>query len=500
MRIGVNTGEVVTGSGDSLVTGDAVNVAARLEQAAAPGEVLIGDGHVSPRARRRRGGAAAAARRRRASRQPLTAHRLVAVTGDASFARRLDAPLVGREPRAPAARRTRGNACRSERPVRSSRFSARRASGSRGSSPSSSAASTAPRRPRRVPVVRRRHHLLARRRGREAAARRRSRRPTRRSPRCSARATFRADEIAFAVRKLFEQAAAEHPLIVYFDDVQWGEPTFLDLIEHVTDWSREAPILIVCLARPDLLELRPSWGGGKLNATTVLLEPLTRAETDELIVWLLGDRSSTRRCASASATPQRATRSTSSRCSRWCTRPARTRWSCRRRSRRCSQRGSTGCRRAERARSSAARSRGRCSIAAPCRRSRPTRRGVTANLIGSCARSSCGPTAATLPGDDAFRFRHLLIRDAAYDALPKATRAELHERFAVWMRRARRRSRRARRDPRLPPRAGGALQRRARAAGAGAGGACGGAARCSRDARRCARRRGRRHEAFCSER
>ena len=66
---------------------------------------------------------------------------------------------------------------------------------------------------------------------------------------------------------------------------------------------------------------------------------------------------------------------------------------------------------------------------------------------------------ATLPGDDAFRFRHLLIRDAAYDALPKAARAELHERFADWLERARRRSGRARRDPRLPPRAGRALPR-----------------------------------------
>ena len=62
--------------------------------------------------------------------------------------------------------------------------------------------------------------------------------------------------------------------MVVFDDIQWGEPTFLDLVEHVADWSRDAPILLLCLARPELLELRPGWGGGKLNATTVLLEPL----------------------------------------------------------------------------------------------------------------------------------------------------------------------------------------------------------------------------------
>jgi hypothetical protein len=75
--------------------------------------------------------------------------------------------------------------------------------------------------------------------------------------------------------------------VIGFDDVQWAEPTFLDLVEHVADWSRDAPILIVCVARPELLELRPGWGGGKLNATTVLLEPLSGEETDELIEELL---------------------------------------------------------------------------------------------------------------------------------------------------------------------------------------------------------------------
>ena len=83
-----------------------------------------------------------------------------------------------------------------------------------------------------------------------------------------------AEEIAWAVRKLLEAAAAERPLVVVFDDIHWGEPTFLDLVEHVADWSRDAPILLLCLARPELLERRPGWGGGKLNATTVLLEPL----------------------------------------------------------------------------------------------------------------------------------------------------------------------------------------------------------------------------------
>ena len=63
---------------------------------------------------------------------------------------------------------------------------------------------------------------------------------------------------------------------VVFDDIQWGEPTFLDLIEHIADWSRDAPILVLCMARPELLDARPVWGGGKLNAATISLERLSR--------------------------------------------------------------------------------------------------------------------------------------------------------------------------------------------------------------------------------
>jgi predicted ATPase len=70
--------------------------------------------------------------------------------------------------------------------------------------------------------------------------------------------------------------------------VQWGEPTFLDLVEHVADWSRDAPILVVCMARLELLDKRPGWGGGKFNSTSVLLEPLSENDSAQLIVNLLG--------------------------------------------------------------------------------------------------------------------------------------------------------------------------------------------------------------------
>src|SRR6185312_13762379 len=91
------------------------------------------------------------------------------------------------------------------------------------------------------------------------------------------------DQIAWAFRKLLETTAVVEPIICLFDDIQWGEAVFLELVEHVADLSRGAPILLLCMARPELLDRRPNWGGGKLNATSVLLEPLSEQETDELI-------------------------------------------------------------------------------------------------------------------------------------------------------------------------------------------------------------------------
>ena len=90
------------------------------------------------------------------------------------------------------------------------------------------------------------------------------------------------------MQALFEALARTRPLVLVLDDIHWGEATFLDLVEHIADWTREAPILLICLARPELLEARPGWGGGKLNATSVLLEPLYGRECGLLIKNLVG--------------------------------------------------------------------------------------------------------------------------------------------------------------------------------------------------------------------
>jgi len=93
----------------------------------------------------------------------------------------------------------------------------------------------------------------------------------------------------WAVRRLLEGMAREKPLVLVIEDLHWATPTFVELVEHVADWTRDAPILLVCLARPELLEKRPGWGGGKMNATAFLLEPLDANSIDDVIAHLVGD-------------------------------------------------------------------------------------------------------------------------------------------------------------------------------------------------------------------
>src|SRR5205807_2171068 len=84
-----------------------------------------------------------------------------------------------------------------------------------------------------------------------------------------------AEEIAWAFRKTLEQAATERPLVVVFDDIQWGEETFRDLVEHVALLSSGAPVLLLCMARPELTENHPTW------PVTLRLEPLAEDEVEE---------------------------------------------------------------------------------------------------------------------------------------------------------------------------------------------------------------------------
>ena len=91
-----------------------------------------------------------------------------------------------------------------------------------------------------------------------------------------------------AARAVVEAIALRRPLVVAIDDIHWADEGMLDLLDHVARWVR-GPLLLVCLARDELLERRPGWGGGRRNATTISLEPLTEAETQELVSALMAD-------------------------------------------------------------------------------------------------------------------------------------------------------------------------------------------------------------------
>src|SRR5919205_1353216 len=90
-------------------------------------------------------------------------------------------------------------------------------------------------------------------------------------------------EIAWAARAWVERLAQDQALVLAFEDIHWAEDALLDLIEHLAEWVRDAPLLILALARAELLDVRPGWGGGRLRATAIELEPLGREESEELI-------------------------------------------------------------------------------------------------------------------------------------------------------------------------------------------------------------------------
>src|SRR5947207_1800837 len=94
------------------------------------------------------------------------------------------------------------------------------------------------------------------------------------------------EEIAWAARELMEKLADVQPLALLFEDIHWAEERLLDLIEHLADWVR-APLLLLCLARPELLDVGPGWGGGRVRATAIELERLPTGESEELVDALL---------------------------------------------------------------------------------------------------------------------------------------------------------------------------------------------------------------------
>jgi class 3 adenylate cyclase/tetratricopeptide (TPR) repeat protein len=93
----------------------------------------------------------------------------------------------------------------------------------------------------------------------------------------------RRSEAFAAWRRFLEALAEQHPLVLVLEDLHWADEGLLDFVHELVDWLSGVPLLVICSARPELLERRPGWGGGKLNASTVGLSPLTRDQTALLI-------------------------------------------------------------------------------------------------------------------------------------------------------------------------------------------------------------------------
>jgi predicted ATPase/class 3 adenylate cyclase len=310
VSIGVNTGEAVTGdpaAGGGFATGDGVNVAARLEQAAGPGEILIGADTfrlvrhaveaepVTPPPAKRRApalqafrlatvAAGASARpsrprarmvgRERERRRVLDAFHQAAADRTCQLFTVLGAPGVGKSRLVAEVLETLGD----------------RATTARGRClPHGDGLTWWP-----LAEALRDGGLLEQVADDDAPA------VARVAALLEPAGEPVAPEEAFwAVRKVLEALARRRPLVLVIDDLQWAEPTFVDLVEHVAEWSREAPLLLLAMARPELLEERPGWSGGMLNATTVLLEPLARDDAADLLRQLagparLGDRAAAR--------------------------------------------------------------------------------------------------------------------------------------------------------------------------------------------------------------
>jgi tetratricopeptide (TPR) repeat protein len=257
------------------------------------------------------------------------------------------------------------------------------------------------------------------------------------------------EEIFWASRRFFEALARRRPVVVVLDDLQWGGATLLDLVEHVADFSRGAPLLLLAMARPDLLDARPGWGGGKLNAFTISLEPLSAEECDVLIENLLGstelDAEIRRRIADAAGgTPLFVEEMLAKLIDDDLLRRSDGRWI------------ATGdlsdvpvpatiaallAARIDQLSSDERSVLERAAIggthfftgAVHELSDPPPGTHVDGCLASLLRKDLIRPDRSSLAGEDAYRFRHMLIRDATYEATPKQLRAELHERFASWL-------------------------------------------------------------------
>ena len=479
-RIGVNTGEVLVGPGSTdfgRVTGDAVNTAARLETAAQPGEVLIGaDTHrlvrdavdvesVEPRTVKGKA-------------EPVECYRLVGVlAGTAAPPRAFTSPIVGRERELEDLQRAFERSVQDGTCLLFTVLGAAGAGKSRlveeflgrvgetaqvlvgrclpyGEGITYWPVAQAVRAAMEVhdfdepgEVRSRLDGILARDDHADAIAARLS------EVLGIAEGHSAPEETAWAIRRFLEILASERPVIAVWEDVHWAEPALLDAIDHVADWATDAPILLLCTARPEFLDSRPAWGAGKQRASALTLPPLPADASTQLIANLLGGGrlpadAADRVTEAGGGNPLFVEQMVSMLIDDGLV------------VRDDGGREDAGWTPVGDLSSIAVPPSVAALLAARLERlSDEERRAVgSASVIGKIFylgaarellpepdRPNTGPlvrslvrkelvreTRSTIPGEDAFEFRHILIRDAAYAAIPKERRAEQHRRFADW--------------------------------------------------------------------
>jgi class 3 adenylate cyclase/tetratricopeptide (TPR) repeat protein len=310
-RAGVEAGEVVVDEADStFATGEAVNVAARLQQAAGPGEILMGES-----AFRLTAGIVESEPvgplELRGFRKPIPAYRPLAVRDGGRQLASVSAPFVGRESELELLQNMLDRTIRDRRPqvftvygepgVGKSRMIREFLAGVEGATilagralpygegvtywPLAEMVKAAAGITDDDPMETAREKLIECC-GDEAIAELLG----------LASGVMEAvegergqPEIAWAAREFVDELADVQPLVLVFEDIHWAEEPLLELIDHLAQWVRERALLILCLARPELLDSRPGWGGGRVRSTAIELEPLARAESEELAIALLSE-------------------------------------------------------------------------------------------------------------------------------------------------------------------------------------------------------------------
>jgi len=476
IRTGVNTGEVVAGDpaqGQAFATGDAVNVAARLEQAAGTDEILLGSAteqlvrevvhavQIDPLTIRGKP-------------KPVRAFRLLDVASAATLTdRRLTSPLVGRErqlleledvlQRAVAERACRLVTVLGAAGVGKSRLThefvtslGERATVVRGRClPYGEGITFWP----IAEVVK----AAAGVREEDSRAEARQRLGALVSAADDMASVIEPvsvaigltdgavhpEEIFWAVRKLLEAMARERPLVVVFDDIHWAEPTLLDLFEYITAFA-DAPILLLCLARPELLELRPSWPNEPAKSV-VRLEALDANACRAMLEHLLGSGQlaqhvSIRIADSAEGNPLFVEEFLRMLVDEGRLRRHNEHWFPMVEVSTISMPPTIHA--VLGARLDRLNADQRAVIERAAVMGKVFWRGAVSELSIPSARVDLGrhlqtlvskelvrPARESFVGEDGFRFGHLLIRDAAYGATLKELRTELHEHFADWVER-----------------------------------------------------------------